>query len=153
MRKLLLVLGAVFGVLLIVICAGVAFVAVKGNALDKESHAYVDNALPAIMLHWSQDELTQRASPEFLRAINSDDLAKLLSAFHRKLGDLAQYKGSKGDALMALTTQNGKVITANYVATADFQQGPATIQIKLIKHDDNWQILGFHVESKVLLEQ
>jgi hypothetical protein len=126
MRKLLLALGAVFGVLLIVICAGVAFVVVKGNALDKESHAYVDNALPA---------------------------TKLLSAFHRKLGDLAQYKGSKGDAMMALTTQNGKVITANYIATADFEQGPATIQMKLIKHDNNWQILGFHVESKVLLER
>jgi len=152
MKKLLIGLGAVFGAILVVVAAAIAYFSVTGNALDKESQAYVDSAVPAIALHWSQDELTRRASAEFTRAVKDDDLVKLLSVFRRDLGDLRKYEGSTGDAFISLTTQNGKVITANYVASAEFENASATIHVKLIKHGEGWQILGFHVNSRAFLD-
>jgi len=44
------------------------------------------------------------------------------------------------------------VISAAYVAGADFANGPAEIRMSLIKHGDQWQLLGFHIDSKVFLE-
>ncbi len=44
------------------------------------------------------------------------------------------------------------MVSAEYVASADFEAGPAEIKMSLIKHGDQWQILGIHVNSKVFLE-
>ena len=41
-------------------------------------------------------------------------------------------------------------ITADYDAEATFEKGNATIHLTLIKHGDNWQIMGFHVNSSAL---
>jgi hypothetical protein len=152
MRRLLVILGAIFGLIIIIAGAGIAYVAVNGNRLDKESLAYADDAIPAIAQHWDQDEITKRASPEFTQAISNDDLARVLSALRNNLGDFRKYEGAKGDANISLTTQNGKVITATYVAGVDFDKAPATVQLRLIKHGDQWQLLGFHVDSKALLK-
>ncbi|HXC29030.1 MAG TPA: hypothetical protein VNV38_13825 [Stellaceae bacterium] len=151
MKRVLIVLGAIFGVVLVVAAAGIVFVIINGNALDKESQAYADETIPTIAQHWDQDEIAKRASPEFLKATKDDNFPKLLSMLRDNLGDFRKYKGSKGDANISLTTQNGKVITATYVASVDFDKAPATIQLKLIKHSDEWQILGFHVDSQAFL--
>ena len=150
MKKLLIVLGSIFLVLMILGVVGIGIVAVKGTALDKESKAYVDEAVPAILSGWDKQQLVSRASPEFMQAVKGDDLEKLFGMFHR-LGTFKSYDGAKGDSNMSVTN-NGKVISAVYVANATFDTGPATVKISLIKHD-NWQILGFHVDSKVFLER
>ncbi len=38
------------------------------------------------------DELTKRASPEFMRAVSSDELAKFAVGFHRKSQGLEQWR-------------------------------------------------------------
>lgn len=152
MKKTLMILGGVFLVLLVLGVAGIAIVAVKGNALDKESKQYVDAAVPAIVSGWDITEIQSRASPEFKVAVKDEDLEKLVRMF-RRLGKLKAYNGAKGDANISVTTQHGKVISAAYVASADFDTGPAEIKMSLIKHGDQWQLLGFHINSKVFLEQ
>jgi hypothetical protein len=52
-----------------------------------------------------------------------------------------------------VTSQNGKVISAAYTGKAVFETGPAEINISLIKHGDQWQLLGLHINSKVFIEQ
>jgi hypothetical protein len=153
MKRFLVVLGAVFAIILVVAGVGIAFIAVNGNRLDKESKAYADDTIPAITQRWDQDAITKRESPEFARATSSDDLTKLLSMLRDDLGDFRKYKGAKGEANISLTTQNGKIITATYVADVDFDKAPATIQLRLIKHGDQWQILGFHVDSRTFLKR
>jgi hypothetical protein len=152
MKKTLMILGGVFLVLLVLGAAGIAIVAVKGNALDKESKQYVDAAVPAIVSGWDITEIQNRASPEFKAAVKDEDLEKLVGMF-RRLGKLKAYNGAKGDANISVTTQHGKVISAAYVASADFDTGPAEINMSLIKHGDQWQLLGIHINSKVFLEQ
>ena len=152
MKKSLIFLGAVFLILIVIAIVGTIFVVIKGSRLDKESKQYADAAIAAIVSGWNKQDLVERASPEFMAATKDDDLNKLFALF-RRLGRLKKYKGSEGQANISVTTQHGKVITANYVAKAEFDAGKAKIKVNLIKHDDNWQILGFNVDSKVFLGQ
>lgn len=151
MKKVLIAGGVVFLVLIVIAIVDITFVGIKGRALDKESKKYVDVAVPAIVSIWNKQELLGRASSEFMAAVKDEDLNKLFDLF-RKLGKLKEYNGCEGQANISVTTQHGKVISAEYVASADFDAGPANIKVNLIKHGNNWQIIGFHVDSPVFLE-
>jgi hypothetical protein len=151
MKKVLMILGGVFVVLVVLGIVGFAIVAVKGSALDKESKQYVDAAVPAIVSEWNIAEIQNRASPEFKSAVKDEDLEKLVRMYQR-LGKFKAYNGAKGDANISLTSEHGKVISAAYVACAEFDTGPAEIKISLIKHGNQWQLLGININSKVFLE-
>jgi len=83
MKKFFIVLGSLFLALIVLVAIGIAFIAVKGTALDKESKAYADSAIPAIVTTWSEKELLDRASPEFKKAVTIDQLDGLFRAFAR----------------------------------------------------------------------
>jgi hypothetical protein len=152
MKKLLIGLGGLFVVLLVIGGVGIAYVAIKGSALDGEAKTYADAAIPAIVGGWNESELETRLSPEFRSVTSTADLDKLFNAF-RRLGGLKSYNGAKGQAIMSATTQNGSQTIADYIGSADFDAGPAQIELKLIKHGEQWQILGFRVNSRTFLEQ
>lgn len=149
MKKFLIVLGSIFLAIVVLGAIGIAFVAVRGTALDKESKAYADSAIPAIVRTWSEKELFDRASPEFKKAVTIDQLDRLFR-WVSGLGQLQKCEPAQGQSLMSATTQTGKRISAQYTAKATFQKGEATIKLGLIKHGAQWQILGFHVDSPAL---
>jgi hypothetical protein len=76
-KKFLVILGSIFLAIIVLGAIGIAFVAVRGNALDKESKAYADSAIPAIVATWSEKGLLDRASPEFKQAVTIDQLDRL----------------------------------------------------------------------------
>jgi hypothetical protein len=151
MKKLLIILGIVFLAIIILVAAGIGIAAVKGSALDKQSKAYVDSTVPVIVSGWDEQALLSRTSPEFKQATDKDELDKLYTMF-RRLGGLREYQGSEGQSYMSLTTQNGQRTTAVYTAKASFDAGSAVIKTTLIKHGDQWQIAGFHVDSDAFLQ-
>jgi hypothetical protein len=150
MKKFLIVLGSIFLALIVLGAIGIAFFAIKGSALDKESKAYADSAIPAIVTTWSEKELLDRASPEFKKAVAIDQLDRLFRAF-ATLGRLQKCEPAQGQSVMSATTQSGKRISGQYTTKATFEKGEATIKLGLIKHGDQWQILGFHVDSPVFV--
>src|SRR5436305_1069194 len=113
MKKFFIILGAIFLGLVVLGAVGIAYVAVRGNALDKESKAYADSAIPAILDGWNEKALVDRASPELNKVVTQQQLDQL---FHwlATLGRLQKCDPAKGDALISATTQNGKMITAEY---------------------------------------
>ena len=150
MKKFFIILGSIFLAIIVLGAIGIAFVAVRGNALDKESKAYADSAIPAIVTTWSEKELLNRASPELKQAATADQLDRLFR-WISGLGQLQKCEPAQGQALMSATTQSGKMISAQYTAKATFQKGEATIKLGLIKHGDQWQILNFHMDSPALV--
>jgi hypothetical protein len=152
MKKALMVLGAIFIGVIVLLAGSFAIIALKGRALDRESKAYADAAIPAIAANWDIKEIEKRASPEFKASLRAGDLEKLVLIFS-KLGKLQNYQGAKGEANIQVMLPKGVRITATYVAYADFARGPAEIKMTLIKHDDEWQIYGIHIDSKVFLEK
>lgn len=151
MKKTLMILGGIFAVAVVVIVGAIVFAAVKGPALDRESKQYAEATLPAIISQWDIQALQARTSPEFKAAVSDEVLEKLIRIY-QKLGKLKEYKGTNGQANVSLTLQQGTVISARYIANADFEAGPATITLDLIKHGDQWQILSLRIDSKVFLE-
>ncbi len=152
MKRILVILGGIFAAIIVVVAVGVVILFIKGNALDKESKEYADNSIRAVTEAWDIKQFQDRESQEFRSSTPEKDLQQLFAAF-RKLGKLKDYKGSTGQAMMSATTQQGQMTTAKYAANADFEAGPAVIEISLIKHGERWEILGFRVHSKVFLPQ
>ena len=150
MKKFFIVLGSVFLAIIVLGAVGIAVVAIKGSALDKESKAYADSAVPAIVSTWSEKALLDRASPEFKKAVTIDQLDRLFR-WVSGLGQLQKCEPAQGQALMSATTQTGKRTSAQYTAKATFQKGEATIKLGLIKHGDQWQVLSFYVDSPALV--
>jgi hypothetical protein len=70
MKKFLIVLGSIFLAMVVLGGIGIAFVTVRGSAFDKESKAYADSAIPAIVTTWSEKELLDRASLEFITRLS-----------------------------------------------------------------------------------
>jgi len=150
MKKFLIVFGSIFLALIVLAVIGIGFVAIHGTALDKESKSYADAAIPAIVTTWSQKELLDRASPELKKAVTIDQLDHMFQWFSR-LGRLQKCEPAQGQVTMSATPQTGRMTTGQYTAKATFEKGEATINVVLIKHGDQWQIGGFHVDSPALL--
>jgi hypothetical protein len=149
-KKFLIILGSVFLALILFGAIAIAFLAIRGTALDKESRAYADTAIPAIFSQWSQKELLDRASPELKKAVNIDQLDRMFR-WASTLGPLQKCESAQGQAGMSITPQSGKMTHGQYTAKAQFEKGEATITLGLIKHGDQWQILSFNVHSPQLV--
>jgi uncharacterized RDD family membrane protein YckC/energy-coupling factor transporter ATP-binding protein EcfA2 len=119
-------------------------------ALDKESKAYADSAIPAIVSTWSEKELLDRASPEFKQSVTTDQLGRKFRSFSG-LGPLQKCEPAEGQTTMSFTEQGDRVISAQYTAKATFDKGEASIKLGLIKHGDQWQIQSFDVDSPALV--
>jgi hypothetical protein len=66
------------------------------------------------------------------------------------LGPIKECKGSSGDSFINFTP-NGEQVTGTYIVNADFEKGSAKLQIRIILHEDKWQLLLFNVNSDLLL--
>ena len=124
---------------------GLGVALIKGKALDAESKAFVDSAIPAIAATWSKQELLDRATPE-LRDIAKPE--QLNAVFDRlsQLGPLVKYEGATGQATMSYMLGSGSTVAASYVAKAQFQNGGATFRVVLRKREGRWMIYNFHVD-------
>jgi hypothetical protein len=144
MRKFLTVVGGLTLIVIAVLGIGIGVAIYKGTALDRESKAFVDEAVPAIVATWSRQQLLDLATPELREKLEADN--GLFDAFSR-LGPLVEYEGAKGQATMSYTTSSGSIVSASYVAKARFKNASATIRIGLTKQDGRWMIHGFYVDS------
>lgn len=153
MKKFLSIVGGLFLALLLVVASFVGYAAYQGRGLDASSKAYVEANVPAIISTWSKDELLKRSSPQLQKVIN-DNPEQLDQLFQKlsNLGAMQSFGDVKGDSNVAYTTQNGKVITASYVANAKFKNGKGHITVRLIQLSGQWQFLLFNVNSPLFLQ-
>lgn len=151
MKKFLMFLGVIFLGLIVFAVIGGSVLHSVGSRLDEESKLYVDEAIPAVVGMWDSQELLDRASPEFLGATAQKDVEHLFEIFAKRLGPLKEYRGPQGESNMFVDAAKGKIITAAYSAEAEFEKGPATIQMRIILRNDEWKILNFRVNSAALV--
>jgi hypothetical protein len=148
MHRFLYILGALTLVALATVVIAIGVIAYRGTALDAESKAFVDSAVPAITASWSQEQLVKRATPELRQSVKPDQLATFFGTLSR-LGPLVQYEGATGEATMSYFSASGGTVSASYVANARFENGNATFRIALLKRDGQWMIHNFHVDPVV----
>ena len=149
MKKFFAGLGVIFVILVVLGAIGFWYIAARGNALDKESKAYADAAIPAIVANWNQQALFDRATVEFSEAARKQHL-DLGFRWFGTLGRLQKCEPARGQAVMSATTLMDNKITAQYAAKATFEKGQATITVDLVKHGDQWWISRFGAYSPQL---
>lgn len=155
MRKRLVLILSIFGVVFIGVIIAVAMMFYFGGKLDKESKAYVDSLVPSVFGRWDAAKIMQHASSEFLSTMKTpQDKARLEDLFKvcsERLGMLKQYNGSEGQATVYHEVGKGKTVYADYTARGVFEKGQAKITMRIILKDDKWQIYSFNVISPALL--
>jgi hypothetical protein len=119
MKKFLIVLGSIFLALIVLSGIGIAFTAIRGTALDKESKAYADSAIRSIVTNWSEKELLDRASSEFKTAVTIDQLDRFFLTYYNTLGGLQKCEPAQGQATMFLTSQTGRMTTGQYTVKSN----------------------------------
>lgn len=152
MKKIVVALGWTFLAFLVLVGGFAGYMAYVGPKLDASSKAYVDGQIPVIVSSWSEDEVFKRAAPELQRVMTTSktQIDRVFERFSH-LGKLEHYDGAKGEANILVNLKQGEVITASYVASARFENGPARITVRLIRHGDQWQLLNFKVNSPALM--
>jgi hypothetical protein len=148
MRKFLVALGAMTLFIVVAAGLGVGILIYKGKGLDRESKAYVDSAVPAIVAVWSKEALLDRATPELRANARPEDLRSLFD-WASRLGPFVAYDGAMGDSNMSFMLGGSGTVSARYVAKVRFRDGTATIRIVLVKRDGKWLINSFHIEPKL----
>jgi hypothetical protein len=145
MRRVLYYVGAFTLAVVIAAAIGLSAVLYKGHALDVESKAFVDSAIPAITKTWDEKQLLDRSTVELRETVKPDELRSL---FYRlsQLGPLVEYLGATGQATMSYLSDSGSTVSASYNAKGRFQNGSARFQILLMKRDGRWLIHNFHVD-------
>jgi hypothetical protein len=152
MKKFFMILGVIFAAIIGLFILFLVIARFANSKLDSESKSYVDRVVPIIFRTWDQKELLNNASPELIKLIQSepDKITSLFNKLSDKLGNLKEYKGSKGFTSVRYTKE-GKIVRAAYIVQVIFDKSDAQIKIGLIKHGENWQIIEFFVDSKALL--
>jgi hypothetical protein len=152
MRKFFTGLGVLTAVVFVAGAAGFFFLANQGRALDRASKAYVADSVTAIAAHWDADEFFKREGPELRARVKPGDIRALFDAAKSALGPLVEFRGSQGEAEIAVLDSKHRV-SARYIARGRFQGGEAEIKLLLVKQGDDWMIEGFHINSTALMRR
>jgi hypothetical protein len=145
-RRLIYILGTLTLIVILAAGIGLGVLIYKGRALDTESSAFVDGAVPAIAATWDTQQLLDRATPELRASVTPGELRAVFNRLSQ-FGPLVEYQGATGAAAMSYIAGSGGTVSASYVATARCQNGTATFRIVLMKRDGRWLIHNFHVDS------
>jgi hypothetical protein len=143
MHRLLCILAAAFFIVLFSAGAFVGYVIHRGNNLNAESKAYVEQAVVDIGQNWDRQELIKRASPDLIANLSPQQIAQLFDPLAARFGKLTRYDGQTGFA--TITMGAGSKIIAHYDVAATFENGPVGFRIDLVKINDRWMIESFYV--------
>lgn len=159
MSAILKFLGALLLISIIAAAAGGAIGWHKTRALQRDGAQYVEINVPLIVANWNADEVIKRSAPEFLVPAVREGFPQVFHVLSQlgKLKSLgkpagvvtvADFQVSIGDKAVAMPPQIRKPVWARYVVDAEFDAGPATLTMDLVRHDEGWQIIGFLINTK-----
>jgi len=106
MKKTLAIFGVI--ILALVVLGAVCLVAVHAR-LDASSRAYVDMSIPRIISPWDQQQLSVRASSDYLKNVSDEQMAFDFKNFSR-LGKLKNYEGSKGTSFFCSVPRQASLL-------------------------------------------
>jgi hypothetical protein len=149
MKKLLMILGVIFAALILLLGVSAAIFIPRTLKLDKEATEYIKGNVPKITDGWNSKNLIDRATPELLSEVKSQEEWDRLFAAFQQLGSLRHLDQPKGSVFSGAFTKQGSYTIGNYTVQADFEKGSADISIQLLRVGTEWKINGFHINSDV----
>jgi hypothetical protein len=123
MKKLFIVLGVIFAVVIVVIGIALAIFIPRTIRLDREARAYIQESVSNIVVHWNSQEFVDRATPKLLEEGKSRDKIDKIFVQFKKLGSFKGLGTLHGSVGTSAFTGDGVVTLGNYTADADFERG------------------------------
>jgi len=151
MKKVFTILGVIFAVFLILAVIAAAIFIPRALKLNRDATTYIQGAVPQIVAHWNPQDLSDRATPELLKAAKSKEELDRLFEMFSKLGALKHLDTPTGSVYCGAYTGTGAYTVGTYTAEAEFEKGKATINIQLLRVGETWKINGFRIYSDVFL--
>jgi hypothetical protein len=150
-KKILVVLGIVFLVILALaaVVMGWGYSVVWGS--EGEAKSYVDRTVPRIVSAWDAKTLVTESAPELLTVAPPEKLQTLFAAFATRLGPLKQYNGATRERYFVNLNPWNRFVTFSYVIDASFENGSAKIRLGIIRRGGEWKITDFFVVSDALI--
>jgi hypothetical protein len=150
-KKILIGCGAI-SIVLLLIAGVVALIFIpRSMRLGNEATAYIEDAVPQIANTWNPQALIDRASPELLAAVKSQDDWERLFTAYRQLGRLHKLEKPTGNVTSGAFSQTGSFTIGQYMANATFENGQAQVRIQVRRVGDTWKIDAFQINSDLFL--
>ena len=119
--------------------------------MPSEGHFFSN--LLKIGADWDFQTLKSVADQGLLADVPEEKLKSFLLLFKNKLGPIESITDSKGSSNDNFNFSKMKArITARYELKAKFKNGEGSIVFSLIKTDGKWMLLGFNINSPLLID-
>ena len=151
LKKFLKGLGITVLVIAIIFAGIFVWVSIISSKYNETAIPYIEKVMPELS-KWDVDVAKQYMAPEALDSVSDADFAKLMK-FLSKIGSLKSIEEPQfQNASSSATTGTGTLTTVLYTFTAHYENGDATITLKLKPVENGYQVYHFNVNSMALAE-
>jgi hypothetical protein len=139
MKKLLMILGIIFIVILVWLSSFIFSLYLDYN----KSKKYVEEAVQSVIPEWNLDELKGRMHPEVIKKIPDDQFLEKFNFFRQNFIHLQSYGEIEGEVNK---TDEGYIIGV-YKIPLTFENTSAEATITVQKVNYGWTITDFRIKS------
>lgn len=151
MKKLAIILGSLFSVIVIVVAIVNIYSWHKSRQYQDTAVPYIKAVIPEIS-KWDMNSLKGHMAPKVLEQTTDEKFTKVIG-FFSKLGGLKSFDNP--DFVKAYTGSNpeeGTQTIVTYTVEAVYENGDAEITLALLESGSSFKIYKFHIRSIALLE-
>lgn len=151
LKKFFILLGTWFVTIMAVFLGSALYDRYKTSEYDGRAMPYIRDVLPEIS-KWDPATTMALMPTEVVASIPEERFIKAMSWFSR-LGELKSVDDPQfADIHTGKQTDVGEQTIVEYNVEAEYANGDATINLKLLVRDDSFEIYNFNVSSETLLE-
>ena len=151
MKKIFIILGGIFLVIIIAFIGMGLFTWYRSSQYAEVAIPYIEKTVPEIS-KWDAEQIKTYMAPEVLAETPDEDFRKIIK-YLSKLGPLISLGEPKFTKIYSgANLDHGKQIIVTYVIGAVYEKGDATITISLLDKGESFQIYHFHIDSLAMAE-
>jgi len=150
-KKVFIVLGVIFSVLIFLIAGIGAFTWYKSSKYEDTAVPYIKAVIPELS-KWDTEITKSYMAPEVQKEITDDDFNKVIK-YLSKLGSLASFEEPNfTNIYTGATLESGKTTLVTYTIDAVYENGDAVITITLLDLGNSFNVYKFYINSMALAQ-
>jgi hypothetical protein len=129
-------------------CGGCAIVGFKASA---EGAIVARQTIEAVARPWNPEKVLQVAAPEWLQVSPPAQSRKFIAFVASRLGTLKMCRDVQNGPWRVFFGFNGLATFTSHVVECDFERGPASITMQLVRRNSAWAMTTMRINSDLLV--
>jgi hypothetical protein len=151
MKKVFMVLGVIFLVIILAIAGMGIFTWYKSSKYKETAVPYLKAIVPELS-KWDPELAKKYMIPKLLKETSDEDFSKIFK-YLSKLGSYQKMNEPNFTKIYTgATLEDGKYTLVTYTINAEYENGDAVITIVLLDLGTNFQVYRFNINSMALAE-